>query len=194
MDESEKLPKEAKFTQKERELNTLRKVRGVALKYGDRLQSAYKSRSHQSFYEIAEEVGFTVKEIPLSSKFVNIFGKEEVITTENSVRIGQNNTLYVGVNKEGVIDIRDLAHNTAASLLGGKRVASGLSAGINPELFLEIINKSGVKKYTRTDLAKKNLLSVSPKKEVVIDSIELLEAIVFTEDIGVEQLENIPTT
>lgn len=194
MSELKEAPKEAKLIQKKRELNTLRKIRGVALKYGDRLQSAYKSRSHQGFYEIAEEVGFTIKEMPLNSKFVNIFGKEEVITTENSVRIGQNNTLYVGVNKEGVVDIHDLAHDTAASFLGGKRVDPGLSAGINPELFLEIINKSGAKKHTRTDLANKNLLSVSSRKEVIIDSIELLEAIVFTGDVAVEQLENIPTT
>ncbi len=125
---------------RQKEINSLRSMVGVISKYAESLRDAHDTKNKEGFYVLAQEKGYKVSEVTIGSEHEDLAGE---ITEGNSVRIGKNKNLYVGINKDGTVyDFNDLGHDVGAILLGGKEVGPEETAYIRIKTFNEVSKKS----------------------------------------------------
>lgn len=164
---------------KERELNSLRNLRDKLTQYAPSLSKAYQDRSVQAFYDIAKRTGFTPKEVPLDSAFVNAKGAKDQLTRQNPVRLGEGRTLYVGVEGGRVFDFDELAHDVGACVLGGKIASSDKVGLIHAATLNEVAWRSIRKTYTYQELLDLEVIREGKQGDLRIATTYLLDAIVY---------------
>jgi len=164
---------------KQRELNSLKNVRDKIAQHGHRLSAAYHDRSIESFYEIAKDVGFNPQEVPLGTSFVNARGQNDLLTRENSVRIGQGNRLFVGTEHERVFSLDDLAHDVGACVLGGKLTGPDRVGLIHAATLNEVAWRSIRKTYTYQELLDLQVIKEGKQGDLRVAPTFLLDAIVY---------------
>jgi hypothetical protein len=164
---------------KERELNSIRNLRDKIVQWGHQLSKAYDEHSVDGFYQIARKVGFSPKEVPLRTSFLNAKGIEDFLTPGNPVRIGQGNILYVGVENGKVTDFDELAHDVGACVLGGKLTGPQRTGLIHAATLNEVSWRSIRKTYTYPELLDLEVIREGKQADLRIGTTYLLDAILF---------------
>lgn len=161
------------------EINSLRRVREVVIEYGEELGAAYKSKSRDKFYKIAEKAGFKPKEVPIGTIFTNISGQQDMVTRYNPASMGQGNILYVAFENGKLVSLEGLAHDVAAILLGEMRPHSDWSSTIAIPTFNQVTQMSIGRVYSIEELSRMKVLVRDEERRPVVAATRLLDAIVF---------------
>ena len=164
---------------KQRELNSLRNLRDKIVEHGHELSKAYENHSVEGFYSIAQSVGFSPREVPLGTSFLNARGVKDVLSRQNPVRIGLGNILYVGVENEKVVDFDELAHDVGACVLGGKVPGPDRVGLIHTATLNEISWRSIKKTYTYQGLLNLEVIREGKQGDLRIGTTYLLDAILY---------------
>lgn len=152
------------------------------------LDRAFRSKSKGNFYQIASKHGFRVEEVPIGTSFTNYSGEDDVVNAKNSVRLGNNRTLYVGFDRHKQIDLSELAHDVAACVTGID-VPSDQTSFIRPETITEVAKRSTGKVLTLKDLHAAAILANSRDKGLVVPSSYLFDAIVYYKTFPLRYIE-----
>ncbi|OGM76720.1 hypothetical protein A2394_01445 [Candidatus Woesebacteria bacterium RIFOXYB1_FULL_42_36] len=127
-------------------------------------------------YRLTQEIGYKVREVGLGAKYIDIHGKTQEITRDNSCRIGKGNVLYVGVYEPGSpYDRSDLCHDVGACLTGGKIIKKDCVPYIRINTFNQVTQLSAGKTFSLGELSEKNLLD--PNDNTRIPDTYIFDAI-----------------
>ncbi len=136
------------------DLDPLIKIKEIENTYGNRLRIDLETNNADDLMAIAREKGYSIKMVEIGRDVSVIENGRSTMTPlkyDNSVRIGSDNvTLYVGVhpNRPGLVfDIKDLAHDVGAILLGGKISSNGspfVPVDIIRQMFVETGNNYSI--------------------------------------------------
>ena len=88
----EKPPDRENQLLRQKEINSLRSMVSVISKYAESLRKAHDEKTKEGFYDIVEEAGYKVEEVPIGHA---VNGPHNEVTRENSVRIGKDKTLFI---------------------------------------------------------------------------------------------------
>lgn len=171
------------LTTKDLEYNALARVREVVIEHGSELELAFKNKSKDKFYRIAEKAGFKPKEVPIGTGFINISGKQDMVTRYNPASMGKGNILYVAMEDGKLVSLEGLAHDVAAILLGEMRPHPDWSSTVSIPTFNDVAGRWGTKVYTPQELNQMKTLMFDKERRPVIAATRLLDAIVFDKNI-----------
>lgn len=102
----------------------IEKVLSAYKEYGSYIRNKGKEGDVDSLMKLADKLGYKPQLVTLNSEEVVVREAKGWVkmplTTENSVRIGPKNELYIGVSSAGTVNIADLCHDLGACVMGGK--------------------------------------------------------------------------
>jgi hypothetical protein len=179
----------SEIDREKKELNTLRLIKSIVQRYGQRLGGAYVSASKTSLYSLAKEAGFKPLEVSPNFSFLDPLGKPTKLSPDNPVRIGKNRMLYVGVEAGRVISMKDLAHDVGVCLMQGAIAPSNQTDSIRISTLLAVANQKGVHNYTTDQLVEAVGEPEEINGEINIKSTLLLDSIILDKTLLPEVIE-----